>query len=303
MKRSAQYKKKHGLGENESAQKTGKVKNQECRKPQKKSNSPPTPSQSVRIGKEGIAKENRPAVGAELHAEESEQDRYFSHRGIESNWERYDLLPDSDKGPELAANNFDLMLESASNALSRFRFKEEQEWEAELEAYPSDPSSLLSIDASKLASVLRCVPLHERLGIEASVFEATQIDQFNADAARSKVALQQNDDQPISKVPSPEVVAEIEKPQICNPAPCAKDSDADDVLDDLLGCESSLSVVINEMEDNELEALLNSSEPPEITTKSEELNFLNDDVKIVPHVVSAPESTDLEDWLDSVLDD
>lgn len=67
------------------------------------------------------------------------------------------------------------MIFSSVDALTQFRFKEEQEWQRDLDEAGPDPSQLLSIDCVALAKALSCIPLHKRLGIEESVFEVNVV--------------------------------------------------------------------------------------------------------------------------------
>uniref|UniRef100_A0A3Q0RVQ9 Apoptosis, caspase activation inhibitor n=1 Tax=Amphilophus citrinellus TaxID=61819 RepID=A0A3Q0RVQ9_AMPCI len=106
------------------------------------------------------------------YQEEDDKTEVFSRRKLESNWDRYEESerpePDDDT-PTQRGTDYRVLLESAGDSFTHFRFSEEKEWET----YQLDISQMagMVLDLPGLAHILQEVPLHQRLNLEAELVQ------------------------------------------------------------------------------------------------------------------------------------
>ncbi|KAM8832118.1 cell death regulator Aven [Spinachia spinachia] len=104
--------------------------------------------------------------------EEGNGKEVFSRRKLESNWDRYEASerqePDDDDTPAQRGTDYLVLLESAGDCFTQFRFSEEKEWE--MDSSGSQMSAVF-VDLPALAETLQQVPLHQRLNLEAELLQ------------------------------------------------------------------------------------------------------------------------------------
>lgn len=71
-----------------------------------------------------------------------------------------DIIYNKTKGED-----FDLLLSSSTGASAHFRFKEQEDWQADL-----DIDEFLSVDCDVVAAALQTIPLHQRLNLPEAIF-------------------------------------------------------------------------------------------------------------------------------------
>ncbi|KAJ8269881.1 hypothetical protein GJAV_G00107840 [Gymnothorax javanicus] len=97
----------------------------------------------------------------------------FSRRKLESNWDRYEAEEkdkSQEEGPTQRGTDYHVLLGSAGDSFTQFRFTEEKEWEAESSAV--NQVSALLVDLQALAQSLQGLPVHLRLNLEAEIMQA-----------------------------------------------------------------------------------------------------------------------------------
>ncbi|XP_076982851.1 cell death regulator Aven [Tamandua tetradactyla] len=110
---------------------------------------------------------------AESNGEEEEQGSY-SKRKIVSNWDRYQEIEkevDNESGESQRGTDFSVLLSSAGDSFSQFRFAEEKEWDGET----TDPkqNSALYVNCESLVQALQELPLSLRLNVAAELVQTT----------------------------------------------------------------------------------------------------------------------------------
>ncbi|XP_058468929.1 cell death regulator Aven [Solea solea] len=110
--------------------------------------------------------------------EEVNRRETFSRRKLESNWDRYQESerqePDDDM-PTQRGTDYHVLLESAGDSFTQFRFVEEKDWE--MDSFTAAQMSTVVVDLPALAQTLQQVPLHQRLNLEAELLQVlTPVD-------------------------------------------------------------------------------------------------------------------------------
>ncbi|XP_053136511.1 cell death regulator Aven isoform X2 [Hemicordylus capensis] len=134
----------------------------------------------------------------ESREEEKEQGSY-SRRKVVSNWHRYEGTEKetlNDSGESQRGTDFSVLLSSAGDSFTQFRFAEEKEWTTE-NICPKQLSGLY-VDCQSLVQALEELPLHLKLNVAAElVQDATpvalpQIKSKSKDASKRSAPLQQH---------------------------------------------------------------------------------------------------------------
>ncbi|XP_036437798.1 cell death regulator Aven [Colossoma macropomum] len=105
---------------------------------------------------------------------EEEMPDIYSRRKLESNWDRYEESEKeevNDGVPVQRGTDYHVLLSSAGDSFTQFRFSEEKDWEMDSLAVNQVPA--LSVDLEALAQSLQELPLHKRLNLEADLVQVT----------------------------------------------------------------------------------------------------------------------------------
>uniref|UniRef100_A0A3Q2ED33 Apoptosis, caspase activation inhibitor n=1 Tax=Cyprinodon variegatus TaxID=28743 RepID=A0A3Q2ED33_CYPVA len=110
--------------------------------------------------------------------EEDDRTAVFSRRKLESNWDRYEeaeRAEEDDNMPSQRGTDYHVLLESAGDSFTQFRFAEEKDWE--MDPFTASQMSAVFLDLPALAQSLQQVPLHQRLNLEAELVQvSTPVD-------------------------------------------------------------------------------------------------------------------------------
>ncbi|XP_077566546.1 cell death regulator Aven [Stigmatopora nigra] len=242
---------------------------------------------------------------------EENQNRIFSRRKLQSNWDRYE---DSEKQetpedmPTIRGTDYNVLLGSAGDSFTQFRFSEERDWDKE--TFPSSQMSTLFVDLPALALSLEQVPVHQRLNLEAELVEiSTPVNLPLTTVVPKQEMPSFTSLSESSKVPStpPNIAKTLSRAASTDfqPPSSAVSPSADDVdeeLDQLLTLAKPLRPFsrgqsVNNEEEQEDAGMLkkfdSATEVP-IKDKLEEPNELASTKKEMTE-------EDLEDWLDSMI--
>ncbi|XP_019406594.1 PREDICTED: cell death regulator Aven [Crocodylus porosus] len=120
--------------------------------------------------------EDEDDVGDDLesHGEKKEELGSYSRRKIVSNWNRYEDAEkeaQNESGESQRGSDFSVLLSSAGDSFSQFRFAEEKEWDTE-NVCPKQLSALY-VDCQSLVQALQELPLHLRLNVAAELVQAS----------------------------------------------------------------------------------------------------------------------------------
>ncbi|KAK2533297.1 cell death regulator Aven isoform X1 [Columba livia] len=106
--------------------------------------------------------------------EEKEEWKSYSRRKIFSNWSRYEDTEkeeQSECGESQRGTDFSVLLSSAGDSFTQFRFADEKEWDRESICHKQ--FSALSVDCQSLVQALQELPLHLRLNVAAELVQAS----------------------------------------------------------------------------------------------------------------------------------
>ncbi|XP_074092364.1 cell death regulator Aven [Macrotis lagotis] len=110
----------------------------------------------------------------ETYEEENNEWGNYSRRKIVSNWDRYqdfEKEAENESGESQRGTDFSVLLSSAGDSFSQFRFAEEKEWDSETSS-PKQISALY-VDCESLVRALQELPLSLRLNVAAELVQAT----------------------------------------------------------------------------------------------------------------------------------
>ncbi|KAM9381348.1 cell death regulator Aven [Phaethornis superciliosus] len=110
----------------------------------------------------------------ESREEEKEELKSYSRRKIISNWSRYEETEKEEqrvRGESQRGTDFSVLLSSAGDSFTQFRFADEREWERESICHKQLPA--FSIDCQSLVQALQELPLHLRLNVAAELVQAS----------------------------------------------------------------------------------------------------------------------------------
>ncbi|KAM9202577.1 cell death regulator Aven isoform 1-T1 [Dugong dugon] len=104
---------------------------------------------------------------------ENDEQGSYSRRKIVSNWDRYqdtEKEADNESGESQRGTDFSVLLSSAGDSFSQFRFAEEKEWDGE--ASCPKQNSAFYVDCQSLVQALQELPLSLRLNVAAELVQA-----------------------------------------------------------------------------------------------------------------------------------
>ncbi|NXF72892.1 AVEN regulator, partial [Sclerurus mexicanus] len=110
----------------------------------------------------------------ESRQEEKEEVKCYSRRKILSNWSRYEDTEkegQSECGESQRGTDFSVLLSSAGDSFTQFRFADEKEWDKDSICHKQ--FSALSVDCQSLVQALQELPLHLRLNVAADLVQAS----------------------------------------------------------------------------------------------------------------------------------
>ncbi|XP_005931582.1 cell death regulator Aven [Haplochromis burtoni] len=260
------------------------------------------------------------------YQEDDDSTQVFSRRKLESNWDRYEESerpePDDDT-PTQRGTDFHVLLASAGDSFTHFRFAEEKEWE--MDQLDISQMAGIVLDLPALTQILQEVPLHQKLDLEPELIqvsapvelpsmtlapkqEVPKMSKFTPPSTASKsLSISQ-------KVPVDANPVGGSGSQLSSSAAATETlvDDADEELDNLLNLQKPVSSDVgNEpVSGAEMESAVTEKECEEVkdvTAKpiEEKMMEVVKDKDIAPpqSAPSKQEMTeeDLEDWLDSMI--
>ncbi|XP_072285159.1 cell death regulator Aven [Pyxicephalus adspersus] len=225
----------------------------------------------------------------------NDQSSGFSRRKIVSNWDRYESTEKETENEVLQrGTDYNVLLSSAGDSFTQFRFADEKEWSSEKGSSAMDSSVYL--DCQGLIRALQELPLHLRLNVEADLVQEELPQELPQMTLKSGSTMTQAG---IVQKSSPATVAvtqdadPLTKPNVTqNPALPGLDDD----LDFLLSLEAPVRENMTEspVQVQEQDQPLRLEEPATAA--------LTDDVCLaVEEKPKAVTPEDLEDWLDSMI--
>ncbi|XP_035472653.2 cell death regulator Aven [Scophthalmus maximus] len=242
--------------------------------------------------------------GGDDNVEEDDDNRQevFSRRKLGSNWDRYEeserKQPDDDTPTQRGAD-FHVLLESAGDSFTQFRFLEEKDWE--MDSFAAGQMSAVFVDLPALAQTLQQVPLHQRLHLEAELVQVfTPVE-----LPTMKPATKQETPKMSTFTPASATFQGLDPKQKVPASTSPVDDDEE--LDQLLSLQKPVLDVSGDQTDVVTEE--ESAGPEKACAEMKEV--IEDKMEEVEdEVVTPPESAsvkqemteeDLEDWLDSMI--
>lgn len=248
--------------------------------------------------------------------EQEEEDNTFSRRKLETNWDRY---KESEKEeinedvPSQRGTDYHVLLTSAGDSFTQFRFSDEKDWEMDSLAKNQIPA--LFIDLPALTQSLQELPLHTRLNLEAELVQVTTPVELPSVTVphRTDSTLTAGLKAPQAGRESGLGVSCSVKPDsgttpslgVSTSVPPATD-DADQELDLLLNLQKPITEITSAESHAKTDDVLNT--PIQGSEEKERKDQIADMKETKPEVESEAKPTrqevtedDLEDWLDSMI--
>ncbi|XP_013772722.1 uncharacterized protein LOC106457818 [Limulus polyphemus] len=117
----------------------------------------------------------------------------YSRRKITSNWNRYEKSTCDNEIEETyqqKGEDFEVILGFSGDSSSQLRLQDEKEWDEDVNEQPD--LDLLNIHCDILASTLKCIPLHKRLGLSEESLTLELISRFQQVADCNKSSRKEN---------------------------------------------------------------------------------------------------------------
>uniref|UniRef100_A0A4X2KMR5 Apoptosis and caspase activation inhibitor n=2 Tax=Vombatus ursinus TaxID=29139 RepID=A0A4X2KMR5_VOMUR len=262
---------------------------------------------------------------AETYEEENNEWGNYSRRKIVSNWDRYqdfEKEAENESAESQRGTDFSVLLSSAGDSFSQFRFAEEKEWDTE--ASSPKQISALYVDYESLVQALQELPLSLRLNVAAELVQTTaplELPQMKPKKMEDGKGLGMQIRRPLG--PGSDVISDAAN---C-PVPMGKDGPRPGSSEAFQKITPPLQQTVDHL-DEELDLLLNLDAPVKeedntLTAQTYEDPKAKKDGKMiqeenVPEKLSATEEKsleseqppctsknvteeELEDWLDSMI--
>lgn len=239
----------------------------------------------------------------------SQKDKY-SKRGLESNWVKYEEQPADPHADSMRGSDFNVLLSYSGGSGSQLKLQDEKEWDDE---FTKD----LTLDIQDLVCAMKCIPFHKRIGLK-NVFDDKTIMNFVSVAKNHEMSY---NSQSKSVVSNSNIIKEINVEPVLN---IVEDQDLLETDDDSMPIKTvtvqdKTEDIINSLASNlsfktftekiddekSSESIIAENTKPE--SASSDLDFLlslNISSKIpVKEESSVVKNTNVDDWLNSILDD
>ncbi|XP_037756432.1 cell death regulator Aven isoform X2 [Chelonia mydas] len=264
---------------------------------------------------------------AESQEEKKDELRGYSKRKIVSNWNRYEgedaeKEAQNESGESQRGTDFSVLLSSAGDSFTQFRFAEEKEWDTG--SIGPKQLSALYVDCQSLVQALQELPLHLRLNVAAEMVQAstpTELPQIKSKSI-------ENSKRRVTQLQPPlgqSGIASISDPvsdSVVHLMPLSKDGpgttssesfqrgcsvsqqeadNLDEELDLLLNLDAPVHVennFLSETHNTTAESNLKMENVPLELDVTEEMSSASEQQKTTSKNVTEEE---LEDWLDSMI--
>nr|XP_006132743.1 cell death regulator Aven [Pelodiscus sinensis] len=261
----------------------------------------------------------------ESQEEEKDELKGYSRRKIVSNWNRYEDAEkeaQNESGESQRGTDFSVLLSSAGDSFTQFRFAEEKEWDTG--SIGPKQLSALYVDCQSLVKALQELPLHLRLNVAAEMVQAstpTELPQIKSksieDSKRRVTQFQQPLGQSgIASISDPVTDSVVHLMSLSKDEPgttpsesfqrgCSISQKEADNLDEELDLLLNLDAPVN-MESNFLSETDNTTAERDLKTENVllKLDVTEEQSPGSDHQKTASKNIteeDLEDWLDSMI--
>ncbi|XP_054871851.1 cell death regulator Aven [Amphiprion ocellaris] len=252
--------------------------------------------------------------------EDGDRLEVFSRRKLESNWDRYEESErqESDDTPVQRGTDYHVLLGSAGDSFTQFRFSEEKDWE--MDPFAASQMSVVFVDLPALTQTLQQVPLHQRLNLEAELLQVATPVELPAMTLAHKQEMPKTSTFTPPSAAFKSLSTDQKVPTAANPALASDsqvssavaqplvDDDGDEELDRLLSLQKSVSGVAGKQSvsgaDEETDIPEQECEEvKEVIEEKVEEEVKDKDIRPSKSVSVKQEMTeeDLEDWLDSMI--
>ncbi|CAL1288307.1 unnamed protein product [Larinioides sclopetarius] len=233
------------------------------------------------------------------------QDKKYNKRGVTSNWTKYDEPVTDPHADTMRGKDFEVLLSYSGG--SQLQLQDEKEWD---ETYVSEKS--ISLDFQDIASVLKCIPFHKRIGLSEDIFDESQLEKFASYAEISKSSYASKVESPTSmdreevgKIPEtldPELNIiesyEIDTVDESVTKPLVLEEKTENIIDSLASCLSLKSSVPEKVISVPAKPVESAADDLDfLLSLSKTANTLKQEKPIVQ------KQTNVDDWLNSILDD
>lgn len=232
------------------------------------------------------------------------QDKKYSKRSVTSNWTRYDEPVRDPHADSMRGKDFEVLLSYSGG--SQLQLQDEKEWD---EVCVNEKS--IAVDFQDLASVLKCIPFHKRINLTENIFNDSQLEKFISYAENWKSSYASQVETPVSS--EQEAVAEkseimdsslniIESYETDNVTdiftkPFVLEEKTENIIESLASCLSLKSPIPEKLPDSQIKTVENTTDDLEFLLSLSKSNNPKQEK------VSIQKQTNVDDWLNSILDD
>uniref|UniRef100_A0A8C8RMU9 Apoptosis and caspase activation inhibitor n=1 Tax=Pelusios castaneus TaxID=367368 RepID=A0A8C8RMU9_9SAUR len=259
----------------------------------------------------------------ESQDDEKEERRGYSRRKVISNWNRYEDAEKEAQNESEASQrgtDFRVLLSSAGDSFTQFRFAEEKEWDTG--SVGPKQLSALYIDCQSLVQALHDLPLHLRLNVAAEMVQAstpTELPQITSkcieDSKRRMIQSQPLGQSEIASISDPISDSVLSMP-LSKDGPgttsqsfqkgCSVSQQEADNLDEVLDLLLNLDAPVNVENSFQSETSYNMTAERDLKVENVTLNLdtteeessSSEQQKTASKNITEEE---LEDWLDSMI--
>ncbi|GFS90879.1 uncharacterized protein TNCV_3027351 [Trichonephila clavipes] len=233
------------------------------------------------------------------------QDKKYSKRSVTSNWTKYEEPVTDPHADSMRGKDFEVLLSSTGG--SQLQLQDEKEWD---EVCVSEKS--IAVDFQELASVLKCIPFHKRVNLTEDIFNDSQLEKFISYAENWKSSFASKDEVPVS---TSEEEAVTEMSEIVDPSlniiesyetdnitdiltkPFVLEEKTENIIESLASCLSLKSPIPEKIPDTQIKAVENTTDDLEFLLSLSKSNNPKQEK------VNIQKQTNVDDWLNSILDD
>lgn len=230
----------------------------------------------------------------------------YSKRSIQNNWVKYEEPPTDPHADSTRGKEFDVLLSYSGGAGSQVKLQDEKDWEDE-----SLNLKEITLNFQDLVGSMKCIPFHKRINVE-NVFDDKHIMHFESCAGKWKECYKLQSESQISEpkdveVPSVDLdlnIVEEHDSFESDDIILVKNFTVQDKTENIINALAS-NLTFKELPEKEEAIPVEEKKPEAVSNDLDFLLSLNISSKVSANVESAEVSktSNVDDWLDSILDD
>lgn len=237
-----------------------------------------------------------------------ERDKY-SKRSLESNWRKYEEPQIDPHADSMRGNDFNVLMSYSGGSGSQLKLQDEKEWDDEL-------TRDFSLDIQDFIRAMKCIPFHERIGLQ-NFFDDSTVINFVSSAKRNEATYkletktansESKDDKEMSVDADLNIIEEPGSFESDDSTSQLKNVTVQDKTEDIINSLASnltFKGFSEKVMADEQPVLVEESKSEATSNDLDFLLSLNISSKAAAKEENSttPKNTNVDDWLNSILDD